>query len=104
MPLLRAAYDRALAACDILLMPTTPMKGVKLPPPGGSRAEQMSPGFDPIVNTAPFDCTGHPAMNVPCAVREGLPVGMMLIAKHWDEVTIYRASDAFERAADWRKL
>ncbi|MFO0987135.1 MAG: amidase [Alphaproteobacteria bacterium] len=98
---LRAAYDRVLARYDLLLMPTAPVAGVKLPPANGTRAEQMSPGFMPIVNTAPFDCTGHPAMSVPCALRDGLPVGMMLIAKHWDESTIYRAADAFERSGDW---
>jgi amidase len=101
---LRAAYDHALGEYDLLLMPTTPMKGVKLPGPKASRAEQMSPGFDPILNTAPIDCSGHPAMSIPCAVREGLPIGLMLIAKHWNEMAIYRAADAFERGSDWRKL
>jgi amidase len=99
---LRAAYDSALARFDLLLMPTTPIAGVKLPPANGTRAEQMAPGFVPIVNTAPFDCTGHPAMSVPCALRDGLPIGMMLIAKHWNEAAIYRAADAFERSGDWR--
>lgn len=98
---LRAAYDKALAQYDLLLMPTAPVAGVKLPPPNGTRAEQMTPGFVPIVNTTAFDCTGHPAMSIPCALRDGLPVGMMLIAKHWDESTIYRAADAFERSGDW---
>jgi len=101
---LRAAYDHALGEYDLLLMPTTPMKGVKLPGPKASRAEQMSPGFDPILNTAPIDCTGHPAMSIPCAMRDGLPIGLMLIAKHWNEMAIYRAADAFERGSDWRKL
>ena len=98
---LRAAYDKALAQYDLLLMPTSPVAGVKLPPPNGTRAEQMTPGFVPIVNTTAFDCTGHPAMSIPCALRDGLPVGMMLIARHWDESTIYRAADAFERSGDW---
>jgi len=101
---LRADYDDALTRHDLLLMPTTPVKGVKLPPPNASRVEQMAPGFDPIVNTAPFDCTGHPAMSIPCAKRDGLPIGMMLIAKHWSEMIIYCASDAFEQGTDWRKL
>jgi amidase len=98
---LRDAYDQALARYDLLLMPTTPLAGVKLPPPNGTRAEQMTPGFVPIVNTTAFDCTGHPAMSIPCALRDGLPIGMMLVAKHWDESTIYRAADAFERSGDW---
>lgn len=99
---LRAAYDAALAECDLLLMPTTPVKGVKLPGEPRSREQDMTPGFVPIVNTGPFDCSGHPAMSVPCAMRDGLPIGMMLVGKWWDEMTIYRASAAFERAFDWK--
>jgi amidase len=99
---LRADYDSALAEVDLLLMPTTPVKAPPLPPENPTREEAMSPGFVPIVNTAPFDCTGHPALNVPCALRGGLPVGMMLIGRHWDEATLYRAADAFERAGDWK--
>jgi amidase len=37
-------------------------------------------------------------------MRDGLPVGMMLIAKHFDEPAIYRAAHAFEQSADWRKI
>jgi amidase len=99
---LKDAYDAALSEVDLLLMPTTPIHAVKLPPANPTRQEDMSPGFTPIVNTAPLDCTGHPSMNVPCGMLDGLPVGMMLTGKHFDEMTIYRASDAFERAVDWK--
>ena len=101
---LRAQYDAALSQYDLLLMPTCPIKPPPLPPENATRLEGMSPGFDPITNTAPFDATGHPAMSVPCGLSEGLPIGMMLIAKHWDEPTIYRVAHAFEQATDWRKL
>ena len=101
---LRAAYDAALADYDLLLMPTSPIKPPELPPPNATRAESMSPGFAPITNTAPFDCTGHPAMSIPCGMSEGLPIGVMLIAKHWNESTIYRAAHAFEQSADWKTL
>ncbi|RYF69202.1 MAG: amidase, partial [Comamonadaceae bacterium] len=55
-------------------------------------------------NTAPFDASGHPAMSVPCGLADGLPVGMMLVGRYWDESTIYRAAAAFERGGDWRTL
>ena len=57
-----------------------------------------------LPNTAPFDVTGHPAMSVPCGMSQGLPIGMMLIAKHYNESTIYRAAHAFEQIGDWRNL
>ena len=101
---LRAAYDDALGTHDLLLMPTCPIKPPELPPANATRAETMSPGFDPITNTAPFDATGHPAMSIPCGMSEGLSIGLMLIAKHWDEPTIYRAAHAFEQAGDWRDM
>ena len=46
----------------------------------------------------------HPAMTVPCGMIDGLPVGLMLIGKHFDEPTIYRAAYAFEQAGDWKTM
>ena len=60
--------------------------------------------FEMLPNTAPFDVTGHPAMSLPCGMSDGLPAGLMLIAKHWNESTIYRAAHAFEQAQDWTKV
>jgi amidase len=37
-------------------------------------------------------------------MSDGLPVGLMLIAKQWDESTIYRAAAAFEKAGDWKEM
>lgn len=54
-------------------------------------------------NVVPFDVTGHPAMNVPCAVGDGLPIGMMLVGWHRDEPALYRLGHAFESSADWRQ-
>ena len=96
------AYDDALGRFDLLLCPTQPMKATPIPPPSAPLAVQVSRGLEMINNTCPFDVTGHPAMSVPCGLSNGLPVGMMLIAKHWNESTIYRAAHAFEQAGDWR--
>jgi amidase len=57
-----------------------------------------------LPNTCPFDVTGHPAITVPCGLVDGLPVGMMLVGKHYDEATIYRAAYAFEQAGDWKQI
>lgn len=57
-----------------------------------------------IGNTAPFDITHHAAMSVPCGMADGLPVGLMLVGKPFDEPTIYRAAYAFQRSADWTKM
>jgi amidase len=101
---LRAAYDEALAKYDLLLMPTLPMKPTPLPPADAPRELYIQRAFEMVPNTAPFDATGHPAMTVPCGMIDGLPVGLMLIGKHFDESTIYRAAAAFEGAGDWKTM
>ena len=99
---LREEYDRVLGACDLLLMPTLPMKATPLPPRDASLALYCQRAFEMLPNTAPFDVTGHPAMSVPCGMSDGLPVGMMLVGGKWQEAVIYRAAAAFEQAGDWR--
>ena len=101
---LRAAYDQALSRYDILIMPTMPLKAQPIPEPDAPLALYIQRAFEMIGNTAPFDASGHPAMSVPCGMSEGLPIGMMLIGKHYDESTIYRAAAAFERIGDWRAM
>ncbi|MCF3945636.1 amidase [Acidiphilium sp. AL] len=101
---LRAAYDAALARYDLLLMPTLPMVATKLPAPDAPVSEILQRGFEMIPNTAPFDCTHHPAMSIPCGKVDGLPVGMMLIGRSHDEETIYRAAGAFESGVDWTTM
>ncbi|HSC27510.1 MAG TPA: hypothetical protein VLD67_09560 [Vicinamibacterales bacterium] len=46
--------------------------------------------------------TTHPAMSVPCGRIDGLPVGMMIVGRSWEEATIYRAAHALEQSGDWR--
>jgi len=99
---LTAAYDAVLASHDLLLMPTTAMKAQPLPPGGAPREEIVARAMEMVTNTAPFDVSHHPAMAIPCAMSDGLPVSMMLVGKHFDEPTIYRAAYAFEQAGDWK--
>jgi amidase len=101
---LKAAYDSVLADFDLLLMPTLPLKATKLPAPRVSREEIVARAFEMIANTAPFDITHHPAMSIPCGLAAGLPVGMMLVGKAFDEATIFRAAYAFEQACDWKTM
>ncbi|MDM0069957.1 amidase [Variovorax sp. J31P207] len=101
---LRAAYDTVLSEFDLLLMPTTPMKATPLPEVDASREDVVARALEMISNTSPFNITHHPAMTVPCGMVDGLPVGLMLIGKHFDEPTIYRAAHAFEQAGDWKSM
>jgi amidase len=102
--LLRKTYDDVLVRYDLLLMPTLPMKATPLPPANAPLALYCQRGFEMLPNTCPFDVTGHPAMSIPCGMSGGLPIGLMLIAKQYNEATIYRAAHAFEQLGDWRNF
>ena len=102
---LRAAYDATLAQHDLLLMPTTRMMASKIPPADADLPAIMQHSWEQIGNTSPFNVTHHPAISIPCGFGEGdRPIGLMLVAKHWQEAALYRAADAFERANDWTKM
>jgi amidase len=95
---LRASYDRILESHDLLLMPTLPITARPLPPPDAPREDVIRCATEMMGNTAQFDLTGHPALSVPCGEVDGLPVGMMLVGRHFDEGTLYRAAHAYEQS------
>jgi amidase len=101
---LRAAYDAAFNKYDLLLMPTLPLKATQLPPVDAPREVYIQRAFEMVPNTAPFDATGHPAMSIPCGMSDGLPIGLMIVGKHYDESTLYRAAAAFEKGTDWKNM
>ncbi|WP_043335531.1 amidase [Belnapia moabensis] len=101
---LRAAYDSVLTQYDLLAMPTLPMAATPLPVADAPTSEIIQRAFEVLPNTAPFDCTHHPAMSVPCGLADGLPIGLMLVGKMYDEGTIYRAAAAFESGVDWKGI
>jgi amidase len=96
---LRAAYDEALNGVDLLLMPTLPLKATLLPAPDASREDYVARALEMISNTCPFDVTGHPAITLPVGMSAGLPVGMMLVGRHWEDGTVLRVADAFQKIA-----
>jgi amidase len=101
---LRAAYDKAFAAYDLLLLPTTPMKATPIPKKGAPPQEITRRSWEATGNTCPYNVTGHPAISIPCGMEDGRPIGLMLVGRHYDEATIYRAAAAFEASGDWTKF
>jgi len=95
--LLAAAYNTAFRDFDLLVMPTLPLKATKIPAANASREEYVTRALEMLVNTCPFDITGHPAITVPCGMSEGLPVGMMLVGRMGEDATVLRAAGAFEK-------
>lgn len=98
---LLAAYESVFERCDVLVMPTTPMTAHRHVP-GMNPLESLQFGWDMLGNTAPFDMTGHPSLTVPCGKVDGLPVGLMLTGRLFDDARLLRVGYAFEQQMDWR--
>jgi aspartyl-tRNA(Asn)/glutamyl-tRNA(Gln) amidotransferase subunit A len=82
---------------DILLLPTTPIPAPVLEGENAvERARQLT-RF-----TAPFNLTGMPALTVPCGfTKDGLPIGLQIISRAWNEAGILRTGYAFQQATEW---
>ena len=50
---------------------------------------------------SPWSCLGLPVVSVPCGLVDGLPVGLALVGRRFDESTVLRAAHAYQRATDW---
>lgn len=96
LPHARAAYDSALAQHDVLVMPTVPSTAAVLPAPDADDATLLAQAMGKALNTAPMNVTGHPAISVPAGFVDGLPVGMMIMGKRFDDATVLRVAHAFE--------
>ena len=89
----RAVYDDVLTRFDALLMPTTTVVAPPLCKENPSVLESFSAIGHGMQNTAQFDVTGHPALSVPCGTSGGLPVGAMLVGRHFGEGVLYRLGE-----------
>ena len=96
VPQVRAAYDHALAQYDVLVLPTVPGTAETLPAGSPQEAAPLERAHGKALNTAPMDITGHPAISVPAGLVNGLPAGMMIVGKRFDDATVLKLADAFE--------
>jgi amidase len=95
---LRAAYTDALSRFDVLVMPTVPLRATPLPTAVAGRQEVFDRALEHLGNTAPFDISGNPAITVPVAQADGLPTGLMIVGRHFDDATVLRLAHHYEQA------
>lgn len=98
----REAYTAAFGRCDLLAMPTVPFPALPMPPTQATFAETLALALPMIANTAALDASGHPALSVPVAMRRGLPIGMMLVGRHFQDAVTLRAAAGLEALGDWQ--
>jgi Asp-tRNA(Asn)/Glu-tRNA(Gln) amidotransferase A subunit family amidase len=93
---------RALEGCDVLLCPVTAIAAPRIAVPSYPVDENGQPVdiFEQIVRfTMPFDATGQPALAIPTGMsKKGLPLSMQFVGRPFDEMTVIRVADAYERA------
>src|SRR5437762_371942 len=91
-------YDEAFRAVDAVAMPTSPTAAFKL----GERVADPLQMYLADVFTVSANLAGLPAISVPCGFSsDGLPIGLQLTGRPWDEPTILRLGDAYERDTRW---
>ena len=99
----RQEVDAALARRDVLLAPATPIAAPAL----GQQEARLGDGPSDVRSalirfTRPFNFSGHPAISLPCGFTPaGLPVGLQLVGRLFDEATVLRAADAYQLLTDW---
>jgi aspartyl-tRNA(Asn)/glutamyl-tRNA(Gln) amidotransferase subunit A len=101
--LVRAEVDGALARRDVLLAPTTPLPATVLGESQATIGDGPTDVRSALIRlTRPFNFSGHPACSLPCGLTAaGLPIGMQVVGRPFDEATVFRAADAYQRATDW---
>lgn len=90
-------FDEVLTKVDVLIMPTNPKKARPLPPLNISLREYMTCCSENYINTCTFNMTGHPALSINAGVSDGLPVGMMIVGRKFDEATVLNVGYAYEK-------
>lgn len=101
VPALRRAYDEVLEGVDVLVMPTATHYAYEHRP-DATLAERVLRGDSMLRNTAVFDATGHPALSMPAAEADGLPVGVMLVGRHFDDERLLSIARTWEACEGWR--
>ena len=96
--LVRQDYERAFAQVDVVAMPTSPTPAFRL----GERTADPLQMYLADVFTVSANLAGLPAISVPCGFTgDRLPIGFQLTGRAFDEATLLRAADAYERVTDW---
>jgi len=98
--MIKAEFDAVLADVDALLAPTSPSVAFKI----GAKTDDPLLMYLNDACTLPVNIAGLPGISVPCGLADGLPVGFQVIGRAFDEETVLRVADAYERAAGFTEL
>ncbi|WLR54888.1 Asp-tRNA(Asn)/Glu-tRNA(Gln) amidotransferase subunit GatA [Mesobacillus subterraneus] len=97
--LIKQDFEKVFEQYDVIIGPTAPTPAFKL---GENTRDPMTMYANDIL-TIPVNLAGVPAISVPCGFDKGLPLGLQIIGRHFDESTVYKVAHAFEQATDFHK-
>ena len=104
--ILRNQIMNSFKQVDVLLMPTSSIPATLIPNKAGiTNKEEVVSSFSGRRNfTAPFNLASNPAISINCGfTNDGLPIGLQIAGKPFDEVTVLRVAHAFEQSTQWHK-
>jgi len=97
--LIKQDFEKVFEQYDVIIGPTAPTPAFKL---GENTRDPLTMYANDIL-TIPVNLAGVPAISVPCGFDKGLPLGLQIIGRHFDESTVYKVAHAFEQATDFHK-
>ncbi|QTL49841.1 MULTISPECIES: Asp-tRNA(Asn)/Glu-tRNA(Gln) amidotransferase subunit GatA [Priestia] len=97
--LIKQDFESVFENYDVIIGPTTPTPSFKI----GEKTDDPLTMYANDILTIPVNLAGVPGISVPCGLSNGLPLGLQIIGKHFDESTIYRVAHAFEQATEHHK-
>jgi len=98
--LIRRDFERALETCDAVATPTSPTPAFRI----GEKTADPLQMYLADVFTVPANLAGIPAISLPCGLSGGLPVGLQLLGRPFDEATLLRLGAAFQRSTRHHEL
>lgn len=97
--LIKKDFEDVFEKYDVIIGPTTPTPAFKI----GENVKDPMTMYANDILTIPVNLAGVPGISVPCGLSNGLPLGLQIIGKHFDESNIYRVAHAFEQATEHHK-
>lgn len=98
--LIKNDFENTFSTVDLIVTPTSPTPAFKL----GEKTEDPLQMYLADIFTISVNLAGVPAISIPCGFTSGnLPVGLQLIARHFDEESLLKASYAYEQSTEWHR-
>jgi aspartyl-tRNA(Asn)/glutamyl-tRNA(Gln) amidotransferase subunit A len=98
--LIKKDFDDAFKKCDVIVTPTAPTTAFKI---GEKTADPLQMYLSDIF-TISVNLAGLPGMSLPCGFdNDGMPIGLQIIGKHFDEAMMLRVAHGYESATEWHK-